>query len=416
MRRSLSLIMLSGLLTALAPGTPATAAEPCGGTFEQRLDCWARSAGEGTVRVTVDRSLSFDGRAANRKGFEQALADRSRNLLVEVPSGAHTGEGGSALLVLADHERRLVADDAVVDPLKPSTVEELAARGACAPEKKGDLCARLGKGRLTGADLVRFGLATGLSRADTVSGSGAGSSANPGGDETATGQQGQGQGQGQSQTQGQGQGQDTGKAGDTGRDPGTSTDQAGDAGWDTATAVLTVLCAVLVLLLGILLFLIRRSARSVAVGTLSRRSLAVPGVGAVPAGTAPRPRTRPRTPSPDEATTRTRVSDEAGARPRTQMPDEATTRLRATPAPRSHGRRVGNVPGPARPAVVRTELHPQGYVEVDHVLYRAVWAEPGRPPPAPGGLVDVTEAGERDSDVLYAFPPTPGRHAKAARP
>lgn len=35
---------------------------------------------------------------------------------------------------------------------------------------------------------------------------------------------------------------------------------------------------------------------------------------------------------------------------------------------------------------------------------------------APGGLVDVTEAGERDSDVLYAFPPTAGRHAKATRP
>ncbi|MFE2532281.1 hypothetical protein [Streptomyces sp. NPDC059371] len=400
--------MLSGLMAALAPAIPATAAEPCGGTFEQRLACWARSTDEGTVRVTVDRSLPFDGRAANRERFEQTLADRSRSLLVEVPSGVHTGEGGSALLVLADHDHRFVADDAVIDQLKPDTVKELADRKACNPRKADDLCARLAKGRLTGAELVRFDLATGLSRAETVSGSGAGSSANPGGDETATGQQGQGQGQGQSQTQGQGQGQeqDTGNVGNTGRDPGTSTDQGADAGWDTATAVLTVLCAVLVLLLGILLFLIRRSARSVAVGTLSRRSLAVPGVGAVPAGTAPRPRTRPRTPAPDEATTRTRA----------HVPDEATTRLRATPAPRSHGRRVGNVPGPARPAVVRTELHPQGYVEVDHVLYRAVWAEPGRPPPAPGGLVDVTEAGERDSDVLYAFPPTPGRHAKAARP
>jgi len=98
------------------------------------------------------------------------------------------------------------------------------------------------------------------------------------------------------------------------------------------------------------------------------------------------------------------------------MPDQAPTPLPATPSPRGHGRRVGNVPGPARSAVVRTELHPQGYVEVDDVLYRAVWAEPDRPPPAPGGLVDVTEAGERDSDVLYAFPPTAGRHARAARP
>ncbi|MFE2302086.1 hypothetical protein ACFXAW_28310 [Streptomyces sp. NPDC059445] len=407
--------MLFGLLAASAPAVAATAAQPCGGTFEQRLGCWARATDEGTVRVTVDRSLPFDGRAANRKGFEQTLVDRSARLLVEVPSGVHTGEGGTALVVLADHDHRFLADDAVIDALKPGTVKELADRRACDPRKAGDLCARLAKGRLTGADLVRLGLATDLSRTDTVGGSAAGTSANPGGDETATGQQGQGQGQGQSPAQGQGQGE-TGKAGDTGRDPGTSTDPGDGGGWDTATAVLTVLCAVLVLLLGVLLFLIRRSARSVAVGTLSRRSLAAPGVGAVPAASTPRPRGRPRTHASDQATTRTRVSDEAAAPPRTRMPDEATTRLRATPAPRSHGRRVGNVPGPARPAVVRTELHPQGYVEVDHVLYRAVWAEPGRPPPAPGGLVDVTEAGERDSDVLYAFPPTPGRHAKAARP
>ncbi|MGW3913653.1 hypothetical protein ACWEBX_19350 [Streptomyces sp. NPDC005070] len=406
--------MLSGLLAALAPAVPAAAGEPCDGTFDRHLGCWAGWTDEGTVRVTLDRSLPFDGKAENRKGFEQTLVERSRSLLVEVPSDVHTGEGGSALLVLADHDHRFVADDAIVDLLKPETVKELADRRACNPRKKEDVCARLGKGRLTGAELIRFGLATGLSRTDTVSGSGAGSSANPGGDETATGRQGQGQTPGQ----GRNQQQETGNVGDTGRDPGTSTDQGDDSGWDTATAVLTVLCAVLVLLLGLLLFLIRRSARSVAVGTLSRRSLAVSGVGAVPAGTAPRPRTRPRTPAHDEATTRTRthVPDEATTRTRAPAPDEATTRLRATPAPRSHGRRVGNVPGPARPAVVRTELHPQGYVEVDHVLYRAVWAEPGRPPPAPGGLVDVTEAGERDSDVLYAFPPTPGRHAKAARP
>ncbi|MDX2835861.1 hypothetical protein PV463_35615, partial [Streptomyces scabiei] len=91
--------------------------------------------------------------------------------------------------------------------------------------------------------------------------------------------------------------------------------------------------------------------------------------------------------------------------------DEATTRLRVSPTPR-YGRQVGPRPAHSRTAVVRTELHPQGYVELDRVLRRAVWAEPGRPPPAPGGLVDVTDARERDSDVLYAFPPTAARHAK----
>jgi hypothetical protein len=93
--------------------------------------------------------------------------------------------------------------------------------------------------------------------------------------------------------------------------------------------------------------------------------------------------------------------------------EERTTRLRVAPTPR-HGRQVGARPAHARTAVVRTELHPQGYVEVDRVLHRAVWAEPGRPPPAPGSLVDVTDTHEQDSDsdVLYAFPPTVARHAK----
>jgi hypothetical protein len=70
-------------------------------------------------------------------------------------------------------------------------------------------------------------------------------------------------------------------------------------------------------------------------------------------------------------------------------------------------------PKALRTAVVRTELHPQGYVEVEHVLYRAVWAEPHRPPPGPGGLVDVTEFREATPvpEVLYAYPST-RRHAK----
>ncbi|MFI0963261.1 hypothetical protein ACH4S8_17925 [Streptomyces sp. NPDC021080] len=393
--------MLSGLLAAFAPAVPAAAREPCGPAFAQHLGCWAGVVDEGTVRVTLDQKLPFDGRADNRKKFEQKLTLRSYRLLVEVPPNAHTGPGGSALLVLADGKGRLVADNAHIDPLTPEAVKELTGLGACK-----DLCVRLGKGSLTGRQLIEASLAEDLSRHTyTITGSGSGSSAtSTPTDETAAGNQ--------------NQNQENGNTGGNGRDPADPAGQGGDSGWDTATQVLTFLCAVLVLLLGLLLFLIRRSARSVAVGSLSRRSLAAPGVGAVPEATTPRPRTRPRTHLSDEPAARPRppVSDEPAARPRTHVPDEATTRLRTAPAPRGHGRRVGAVPGPARPAVVRTELHPQGYVEVDDVLYRAVWAEPGRVPPAPGGLVDVTEAGERDSDVLYAFPPTPGRHAKAARP
>ncbi|WP_240658062.1 hypothetical protein [Streptomyces populi] len=396
--------MLSGLLAALAPAVPAAAREPCGPAFEQHLGCWADAIDQGAVRVTLDRNLPLDDDGAGRrKDLEQRLWNRRGRLLVEVPKGVHTGLGGTALLVLADSRGRRVADDAVIDPLTREVREELAARGACDPKAgEADRCAPFTK-TMRGSRLIGLGLAAELPRRSyTVTGSRSGASANstPAG-ETAAGKQ----------------GQETGNIGSTGRDPAVGTDPGGDSGWDTATQVLTVLCAVLVLLLGLLLFLIRRSARSVAVGSLSRHSLAASGVGAVPEAAAPRPRTRPRTHLSDEpaARPRTPASDEPAARPRTHVPDEATTRLRTTPSPRGHGRRVGNVPGPARPAVVRTELHPQGYVEVDDVLYRAVWAEPDRPPPAPGGLVDVTEAGERGSDVLYAFPPTPGRHAKAAR-
>ncbi|MFE6483160.1 hypothetical protein ACFVGN_09525 [Streptomyces sp. NPDC057757] len=148
------------------------------------------------------------------------------------------------------------------------------------------------------------------------------------------------------------------------------------------TLLLVIVGGLLLALLTALVLIVRRSSR--VTGHLPRPALATAGGGGTP-----------------------RAAHNHAA-------DETTTHLRTTPAPR-YGRRVGNVPGPAKSAVVRTELHPQGYVELDRVLYRAVWAEPGRPPPAPGQLVDVTDARERDSDVLYAFPPTTGRHAKGAR-
>jgi len=113
--------------------------------------------------------------------------------------------------------------------------------------------------------------------------------------------------------------------------------------------------------------------------------------------------------------TRTPAPATAGQASRTADADEPTRALRATPA-RSGGRhrhRARNRNGPARSAVVRTDLHPQGYVEVDRVLYRAVWAEPGQAPPGPGSPVDVIDAPEKDADVLHAFPPAAGRSAPA---
>ncbi|HET6354189.1 hypothetical protein [Streptomyces sp.] len=86
-------------------------------------------------------------------------------------------------------------------------------------------------------------------------------------------------------------------------------------------------------------------------------------------------------------------------------PVRATGGRPAAAAPLTHpprrARRPAVVPaGPLRSAVVRTELHPQGYVELDHCLHRATWADDDRSP-ALGCLVDVAE---QESGVLLAFP------------
>ncbi|MFI6492817.1 hypothetical protein [Streptomyces sp. NPDC050564] len=355
MRRSLYFTVLFGVLIVLAPaGATASADEVCGKDFKERLQCWSRWIDQGTVRVTLDEAVAFDGSAKERKDVEQTLWGDRAKLVVEVPKGGHTGAGGTALLLLARPGARLVDPGATIDSLTPEAVNELASLPVCDPKNSNnpkDLCAQLAKGALNGHDLIAQSQATDLSKQHAYS--------------IADGRT------------------PVSKSPSPTKSPSPPSHAGSSgAGWDTTTQILAVLCVVLVLLLTVLLFLIRRSSQ--AVGALPRRALAAPGVGAVP----------------------------ATARARTH--DETTTRLRVTPTPK-YGRRVGNVPGPARSAVVRTELHPQGYVELDRVLYRAVWAEPGRPPPAPGGLVDVTDARERDSDVLYAFPPTTGRHAKGAR-
>ncbi|MFI1098868.1 hypothetical protein [Streptomyces melanogenes] len=76
---------------------------------------------------------------------------------------------------------------------------------------------------------------------------------------------------------------------------------------------------------------------------------------------------------------------------------EPPGRHRAAP-----GRDVRRPSSPGRVAVVRTALHPQGYVELDQCLRRAVWAEPGEPAPAPGSSVEVSEGRGKDAGILYA--------------
>lgn len=104
-------------------------------------------------------------------------------------------------------------------------------------------------------------------------------------------------------------------------------------------------------------------------------------------------------PHPSEYPAPPRPSDHPHAPARPPSPPKSRPRVGRAVAPT----------GPRRRAVVRTVLHPQGYVEVDHCLHRAVWADPDTVPPAPGDLVHITDPTEREPDVLLAFPPGNGR-------
>ncbi|MFD4560015.1 hypothetical protein ACFWP5_37835 [Streptomyces sp. NPDC058469] len=311
MRRTFFTALLLGLLAAVIPAVPASAAgPPCDKDFPARLSCWTDALGDGTVvtTVTLNKPLDFDGSQRDRK---TAVGRNLKNLQVQIPSGVHTGQGGAVLLVLAGH--RLVDPDARIDRLSTKTLNDL---GPC-----NDVCKALRQSSLTGRQLIdkQVGVA----------------------------------------------------------DLGTHTFTVGEReSTDYRRLLLVALTAVLLLLLLVLLLAVRRS-----------RATAAAGAGALSADIDP------------------------------EGPEEATTRLRPVPpapAPSSYGRRVGPRTGPSRTAVVRTALRPQGYVELDHALYRAVWAEPDRTPPVPGAYVEVTDAHEPDSDVLYAFPPAARHHARGS--
>ncbi|MFJ8140122.1 hypothetical protein [Streptomyces sp. NPDC096013] len=295
MRRTFFTAVLFGLLIAVIPaGSPAAAGPNCGANFPTKLGCWEDALNDGaTVTVTLDRPLGFD---AGRTVDQAEIRRETRNLRVRVPAGVHTGQGGTALIVLAGHP--LVDRDARIDRLDATAQRQL---GPCTT----DLCKALTKSSLTGGQLLDKKLGV--------------------------------------------------------------TEIGGHTSPDRTRLLLLALTAVLLLLLLALFLAVRRS----------------------------------RTPAMEAHSE--------------EQPAETTARLRPVPpapAPSSYGRRVGPRTGPSRTAVVRTALHPQGYVELDHVLYRAVWAEPDRTPPVPGAYVEVTDAREPDSDVLYAFPPAARHHAR----
>ncbi|WP_369233583.1 hypothetical protein AB5J56_17005 [Streptomyces sp. R21] len=379
MKRSLHFAVLLGMLCALVPvGSAAAAGDTaCPGDFAARLDCWSGLIHEGTVEITLNDTVPFDSRHVD-KGVAQKLYDNRGKLVVRVPKGKETGEGGTALLVLATG--RLVDGGAQITRLHAPALDWLKQLRICDRKPDKPLCDQVAdappKTRpLSGDELISQNHVANLATHLYVVSSGVPQDPQP------------------SDTSANKGGATTG-----GNDGGKS--KGGESnGINTTTWVIAGMSAVLLALLAAFVTAVRRSSHSSrAPAARSARpvraaALAAPGVGALPAA-------------------RARGADAPGADPRAA--DESTTRLLVAPAPR-YGRQVGARTGPARTATVRTALHPQGYVELDRILYRAVWAEPGRPPPAPGSLVDVTDARERDSDVLYAFPPAAGRHAKGTR-
>ncbi|MDX3728803.1 hypothetical protein [Streptomyces caniscabiei] len=394
--------VLLGLLIGLVPPGPSVAAgNPCPDDgFMKQLACWVGRTAEGPVVITLEESLDYEDLGDDRSTVLEQLKDSTHPVVVQVPKGARTGQGGTALLLVFDE--LLIHPDATIDRLTEHTRADLKANGLCADDNQ--LCRAVspGEGRsakLKGSELTDFA-ADPDANSFTVTEVDKDGSTTPSTSAGALGGQGEGDGD---------QDDKANNAVDTPDDGGS------EAGYSSATRTAFWMALLLALLLLAFVIVIRRSRGPVAVGHRA------PSPGRAVGGFA---RMAPTRSAPAHAARSGGGSAGAGAGANGggggagghgggdgDGGDESTTRLRVASGPR-HGRQVGARPSHARTAVVRTELHPQGYVEVDRVLRRAVWAEPGRPPPAPGGLVDVTDAREPDSDVLYAFPPTAARHAK----
>ncbi|WP_319763531.1 hypothetical protein [Streptomyces europaeiscabiei] len=371
--------VLAGLSVVLLPGGPSVAvADSCADRLTEQLECWAEVIKDGPVVITLDEPLAYEEVEERQRHDIETLRRDRYPLVVRVQKDKATGEGGTALLVLA--EGRLVHPEARIDRLRPGPMDALREAGLCIDreplcgliEREGDKSEPLdGKALIDAgfaADHTTHVEAIGPVQNDRKPSA----STSPG--------------------------KSAGQGGEERDDPDAPT--GGEAaGYSGAAWTAFWMGLLLALLLLAFVIVIRRSRGPVAVG--HRAPSPGRGVGG-PARAAPAHAARGGGGG---------AGSGAGSGGGSGAGDESTTRLRVAPAPR-YGRQVGARPAHARTAVVRTELHPQGYVEVDRVLRRAVWAEPGRPPPAPGGLVDVTDARERDSDVLYAFPPTAARHAK----
>lgn len=163
MRRSLFCAVFFGMLVALLPAGAAVA-DTCDENFGARLKCWSQSIDEFGVLVTLDDQVPFDDKAGDLGATKQTLWDNRQNLVVEVPEGGKTGEGGTALLLLAG--TGWVDPKATIDRLPQAARQGLPA---CEPAKAGDpgyltelhsACGLLAAKSLTGQELIDAAPAT----------------------------------------------------------------------------------------------------------------------------------------------------------------------------------------------------------------------------------------------------------------
>ncbi|WP_344821026.1 hypothetical protein [Actinocorallia longicatena] len=307
----------AAVLTAglLVPAAPAAAAEECTGLdFGRLLQCLG-DARQPKHAVTVNGEIPLDVPIGPALSLKQARESFVRSgLVVTVPKGVTTGQGGTILLILSGG--RLLAPESAVTRLDRGQVEALRQFGAC-----GDgLCdAVTGKGTVPGRQLIDGRLASDLAtQAVTV--------------------------------------------GPTGP---VAQEKDDDGGGGPLKGLTLMLIALALGLAGVLAF-------------AARRRLAAVGPQSPPPGPPP---TRPDPPAPARK----------APPPTVPLSGHRVHRTGARP------------PGRGRRATVRTDLHPQGYVELDRDLYRAAWADPDTAPPAEGQPVDVVR--DPDSDVLLAYPP-----------
>ncbi|SDK39683.1 hypothetical protein [Streptomyces indicus] len=373
------------LVLGLSAGVrPASADDlDCPGALSLRLPCLARQAARAPDAdlLTVERPVQL-GRSltpSELSGHREQLGD---GLTVEVPARQETGPGGSVLLLLAA-ERRVAADSRIT-PLDAATLAAVREAGLCTGKPERSLCTALAREQ-SGADLVRDGLADPLD---------------------------------------------------------TEGEESGTALW-----ILLAACTALLALTVLILKAVRAPAQATG-STAPARAGGAPAAVPPARGRRTGPRHRAGTPrdksvnrdaaqaeAQREAQREARreaqheaqheapeeVREEAQGEAREEAARGESTRtvtlrpVRNRPAPPDPyaaesppGRlavdpETGELPplprqfdapaAPPRPrAVVRSALHPEGYVEIDRCLYRARWiGGPAAPPPPVGAFVDVRD-------------------------